>query len=487
MKKMRYFWLMAMFAVIGLAMPSCTSIDIDEPELPDLPTVSNLQASVEGFDVLLTWNAPATSLAVANYTVSRINTTSGQPEQTWEVPAGTTTFKVAGAPMGEERGYTVKVKYADGYSSTGQTIFATLPAMQLAGVSNLKAEVNRRAVTLSWTMPQSADITGVHIYRSDDPDGGTVIHEAITSFEMKSQPMDQTLTYNVEAIYAENYYAQPVSVETVVPFVETMMGYFLYDTPTDDDELAAINWFAGLPNTTFVTPEQLSTLDPEEVSVLWVMVDRVGLESGWQNLPAPLNSAATIDALKAYSAAGGSLYLAKMATQLTAPLGIVPMDWEPTIFGSGDGGNGDDIWTINPHLGWDFQGSDIYYERAEHALYEGIPLEVVNDYPYPSVPLIGPGWREDHNTMWDCNIYGPGNQSDVIKNFEVTTNSMVMATWGHVRDHCVAGLVIFMANQEHGRCIANGFSAYEWNQNSGPNPYQKNVEQLTANILNYLK
>ena len=89
--------------------------------------------------------------------------------------------------------------------------------------------------------------------------------------------------------------------------------------------------------------------------------------------------------------------------------------------------------------------------------------------------------------FWDCNIYGRGSYPDVIANFEATTGSLVLATWGHVRDHCVAGLVEFYANANHGRCIANGLAAYEWNQNSGPNPYQHNVEQLTSNILNYLK
>lgn len=63
----------------------------------------------------------------------------------------------------------------------------------------------------------------------------------------------------------------------------------------------------------------------------------------------------------------------------------------------------------------------------------------------------------------------------------------MLATWGHVRDHCVAGLVEFYATSSHGSCVANGFAAYEWSQNPGPNPYQKNIERLTANILNYLK
>lgn len=495
MKKITSYWFIAMLISFCGILPACTSIDIEgEPELPDLPRVSNLAAHTEGFDVVLSWTLPSTSLKISGLTVSRIDNNTGQALQTWDVAPTATSFNVAGAPMGEERGYTVKVKYADGYSSMGETVFATLPQIQMATVSNLKADVNRRTVTLSWTLPQNTDVTGVHIFRSDDPLGGTVINEPIESFDMKSQPMEEVLTYNVEAIYANNYYSQPAQVEATVPFVATQAGFLLFEGSfsalTDDDEIAAATWFAQQPDATFVTLDQLETLDPEEVSVLWIMVDRIGLEVGWQNLPAPLVKESTLSALKAYSAAGGSLYLSNMATQLTAPLGIVPMDMAPNIFASGAGGAGDDVWTINPHLGWDFQGSEIYYDRAEHVLYDGVEMSDPNGYGYASIPLIGPGQREDHNCMWDLNVnppFGPGNQSDVIKNFEVTANCMVMATWGHVRDHCVAGLVIFMSNMDHGRCIANGFAAYEFNQNSGPNIYQKNLEKLTSNIINYLK
>ncbi len=161
----------------------------------------------------------------------------------------------------------------------------------------------------------------------------------------------------------------------------------------------------------------------------------------------------------------------------------------PTVYGNGEGGSGDDVWVINPYLGWDYRdgGDQGFYDRTSHEIFKGITLEDPNGYGYDNLPLIGPGQREDHNCLWDCNIYGKGSYSDVIKNFEVTTNSLVLATWGHVRDHCVAGLVEFYSNSEHGRCIANGLAAYEWNQNSGENPYQHNVEQLTLNILDYLK
>ena len=70
------------------------------------------------------------------------------------------------------------------------------------------------------------------------------------------------------------------------------------------------------------------------------MVDRIGLEFGWQNLPSQLVADDVIQALRQYSANGGSLYLSNMATQLTVPLGMVPDNMAPTIFGNGAGGSG---------------------------------------------------------------------------------------------------------------------------------------------------
>ena len=328
---------------------------------------------------------------------------------------------------------------------------------------------------------------------SCDNGAPTLLPADATTCTLKGQPMDRQLVYTVKVEYDNKYVSEGVSVITTVPYVASKMAY-LMTAPTiadlpDDDERAAATWFAAQENAEFIQASQISSLDPDIYSVIWIEIDREGLPFGWQNLPADISSESTIAALREYSANGGSIYLSNMATQLTLPLGFVPEGMEPTIFGNGAGGSGDDVWVINPYLGWDFRdGSDQgFYDRTAHAIYNGLTLEDPNGYGYENLPLIGPGQREDHNCMWDCNIYGKGNQPDVIKNFEVTTNSLVLATWGHVRDHCVAGLVEFYAAGDHGRCIANGFAAYEWNQNSGPNPYQHNVEKLTLNILHYLQ
>ena len=348
---------------------------------------------------------------------------------------------------------------------------------------------------LSWTLPTQAHRTGVRIVTNGETDKAILLEADATSYVLKAQPMETPLTYAVEAVYDTYYYSPAVSVENTIPYMEPKMLFLLpsdaatYNDLSDDDELAAAKWFAAQPNAEFLHPADIADYDPAIYSVMWIMVDRIGLQAGWENLPGGFADASTINALKEYSANGGSLYLSNMATQLTVPLEIVPSDMGPSIFASGEGGSGDDVWVINPYLGWDFKGGadQGFYDRTEHAIFQGITLEDPNGYGYPNIPLIGPGQREDHNCMWDCNIYGRGSERDVIRNFEVTTNSLVLATWGHVRDHCVAGLVDFYSNPQHGRCVANGFAAYEWNQNSGQNPYQGNVEKLTENILNYLK
>lgn len=374
-------------------------------------------------------------------------------------------------------------------SDYGPKGYPEVPAV--AAASGLQASVAGRTVTLTWQLPSQAGITGVRV--SCDNGAPTLLPADATTCTLKGQPMDRQLVYTVKVEYDNKYVSEGVSVITTVPYVASKMAY-LMTAPTiadlpDDDERAAATWFAAQENAEFIQASQISSLDPDIYSVIWIEIDREGLPFGWQNLPADISSESTIAALREYSANGGSIYLSNMATQLTLPLGFVPEGMEPTIFGNGAGGSGDDVWVINPYLGWDFRdGSDQgFYDRTAHAIYNGLTLEDPNGYGYENLPLIGPGQREDHNCMWDCNIYGKGNQPDVIKNFEVTTNSLVLATWGHVRDHCVAGLVEFYAAGDHGRCIANGFAAYEWNQNSGPNPYQHNVEKLTLNILHYLQ
>lgn len=489
MKKILSYGSIFLLALMCLMLNACSDFEpTGYTEVPSLPKASDFKANVDGYTVNLTWNLPP-----ADNMEGVMLITNGNSDNPLILEAGTDSYQVKGQPMEEEYLYTVKVLYKDGYVSEGVSVNVTVPYVELANASDLKASVNGRTVTLDWTLPEDGDITGVKIIRDGEADAATVIEGRVTSCELKGQPMDKEITYTVALIYDTYYASKGTSVTVKVPYITPKMGY-LMTAPSiaqlpDDDEIAAASWFITQKNAELIQPSQLSDIDPDIYPVIWIHVDRVGLPLGWQNLPSEITNEATIEALRQYSANGGSLYLSNMATQLTVPLGFVPENMAPTVYGNGDGGSGSDVWVLNAYLGWDFRnGSDQgFYDRTGHAIYKGLVFEDPNNYGYDNLPLIGPGQREDHNCLWDCNIYGKGSYPDVIKNFEVTTNSLVLATWGHVRDHCVAAIVDFNANAEHGRCVANGLAANEWNQNSGTNPYQHNIEQLTANILDYLK
>ena len=494
MKKiMKYSLSFAALALAGF-LGACTSIDVEAPELPDLPTVSNLAASVDNRVVNLSWSLPSASLEIEGVTLKVNNGNEIKLNST------ATSYAVYGQPMEDEYLYTVKLNYAGGYVSQGQSVTAIVPFEELTNLASFSvSKIEKRNVTFSWTLPSEPGITGVWV-GVDGEETGTIFptNEYPTGGTLGGQKTGSTLKYRAKVIYDDAYYSDGVVTNAAIPAMEVRTAFLLLaDSPADledDDELVAAAWFNDRYVDTntgdFITVDQLLEIDFDEYGVIWIMVDRVGLETGWQYLPADLISDSTISALKDYGMHGGSLYLSNMATQLCVPLGIVPEDMPINTFNSGEGGTGDDVWVINPHLGWDFQGTDNYYDRVSHEIYNGLTMEDPNGYGYTNLPLIGPGQREDHNSLWDINPYwhAAGDPApNCVKWFENVTNSLVLATWGHVKDHCVAGLVEFSANPSHGKCIANGFAAYEWNQNSGINPYQRNIEVLTENILNYLK
>ena len=114
--------------------------------------------------------------------------------------------------------------------------------------------------------------------------------------------------------------------------------------------------------------------------------------------------------------------------------------------------------------------------------------------PNPTIPLIGPGWKEDHNSMWDLNSYGytVPEGSNTVKVFEAENNATVLATWGQVTDFCCAGYVYFAPTTDYkGKCYAFGAAANEWSQNSVTgtnilNLYRSNVEAITKSTLDIL-
>ena len=251
----------------------------------------------------------------------------------------------------------------------------------------------------------------------------------------------------------------------------------------DDDESASLEWFKNeIPNGDIITSDKISSVDLSLYDIIWVHIDREGSKLGWNNLPSGLISDDVIASLKEYYINGGKLLLCNHAIQLLVPLGRIAENRAPTIWGSGIGGENSDVWGINANIG-------LVYDHRSHLLFEG--LSDFDGYGHSVFPLIGSGYKEDHNCMWDLNVYGypelyPG-AGNVVAAFEQENDAVVLGTWQHVTDFCCAGVVEFKPNVDcKGTCIAIGVAAYEWMQNAGNNVYQSNIEQLTSNAIKYL-
>lgn len=364
-------------------------------------------------------------------------------------------------------------------------------AVQSAKVSNLAATVEGRAITLNWTLHSAEGIKGVNIYRNND-----LIAElgAVATYTAKKQPANQDLLYTVKIVYENGNISEgeTFKVDALPGSKVAMLLPSNNDSDLDDDELAAKKWFVQTygDNGTVFTPATLTSLNPSQYAALWIQIDRVGLEMGPDKLPADIIASGVVDNLSAYLKTGGNVFLTKHATQLVSSMGRIAEQYGPHLFGSGEGGEGTDIWTTNAVIG---SNCDPKYDHRSHAAFAGLEVlpanDPVNGYDHDSFPLEGPGFREDHNCMWDLNSYGftPADGVNVVDAFEKKTSSVVLATWGHVTDYCCGGIIEFLPTADiKGRVLCIGLSAYEFNQNSVTNQYQQNTEKLTKNCIDYL-
>ena len=363
----------------------------------------------------------------------------------------------------------------------------TIPeAVTSEKVSNLSGSTEGRTVTLTWTLPSAADQSGVNIYRNNDLMSSL---DVVDYYVAKRQPANQDLIYTVKMVYGDGRISEGESFATRLEGSKVaMLVASENDDELDDDELAAKNWFKTTYGTDcdVFTPATLPTLRPQDYTALWIQIDRVGIGSGVKNLPAAIIASNVIDNLTNYVKEGGNVLLTKHATQLITAIGRIDSKYAPNLFGDGEGGEGTDIWTTNAVIA---SGCDPSYDHRSHSAFAGLEVLPVNDgidnYDHESYPLEGPGWREDHNCMWDLNAYGLSGQNVVVA-FEAVTNSTVLSTWGHVTDYCCAGIVEFLPTDDYlGRVLCIGLSAYEFNQKTG-NQYQQNTEKLTKNCIDYL-
>lgn len=366
---------------------------------------------------------------------------------------------------------------AAGFTACSDVDYPDSPSAPKA--ENVTYDVDGRAVTISWTLPQGREIKGVQILR-DGVVVATLEGPATTYTDRRATP-GEDVRYTVKVMYSDGTVSEGITVHMDIISTERTAMLLPCALPelTDDDEIYAANWFAEEygDKGVVLTPDRISSLTVKDNPVVWINVDREGLPMGWQNLPAALVAPEVLEALRSYIDAGGHVYLTKHATQMTVPLGFLEEQFAPRLFASGAGGEGGDIWTMNCNIG-------LIYDHYSSPLFAG--LTTCDVFTHPTIPLIGPGWREDHNCMWDLNSYSYTVTADnTVLQFEQQNDCTVMATWGQVVDFAVAGMLQFADTEGRLTCVANGLAAYEFCQPGG-NEYQANIDRLTRNCLDEL-
>lgn len=349
--------------------------------------------------------------------------------------------------------------------------------------TNLAWTNDGRQLTLTWTLPANA--SGAIIYKDNVELAD--FDSVVTSYTIKRASTNTDNLYTVKAKYSNGLVSEGTTTTVHINYdIIEKAGFLLladdYTKLEDDDELAAAKWFndnyVAKGKGAFVKPADLANISVDEFPCLWIIIDRVGMPVGWKNLPKDVVD--NVENLKNYVQGDGKLLLTNHATQLVEAIGRTS-GFAPGIYGNGAGGENPDVWGLQAVIG-NVDGQ--IYDHTSSDLFTGMESGEFT-YGHNIFPLVGSGLKEDHNCMWDLNAYGLTGNPNTVTAFQDITNSTVLATWQHVVDYCCAAIVDFNPTETFtGRIVAIGPSAYEFHQPD--NPYQSNIEKLTANTLSYL-
>jgi hypothetical protein len=343
-------------------------------------------------------------------------------------------------------------------------------------VNGANGVINEKNKTIVVTMPDGTDISKISpIVKIAE---GAVITPAITSNMNFSEPIEFTLVNgDVFSKYTVN-----VSEEFFIGFLGTAASA---SSIVDDDEKAAAAWFfQNYSNGKYISFDDIKNgkVDVSKFRVLWWYYD-----SG-RNLPEIAKDATVLNAITNFYKSGGNLLLNAHACAYLWTLGRMTDTYEMVI-GDGEGSDNPDTWGIGVTIG--------AHDMSSHPIYKGIALNLEGD-GYKSVPVIGSGWKEDHNYVIvsiPANLGGlPNNDEAVYTAFTTKHNVKWLGVWAGIRDYWMGGVFEFSPTAAYkGKLLYLGIGGIEFSQNakgernpSGANAYQSNINMLTKNSLDYL-
>ena len=305
--------------------------------------------------------------------------------------------------------------------------------------------------------------------------------------------------------FTENSISYLATIDKKIGFLVPGIDYSQkYKDWGADDDAKALEWFQTFygAKAKLVTPNELASLNPAEVPVLWVPVNHDDVNKYDDIDPVYRNS---VDALKSYAQKGGNLYLTNYAALFVEKMGrtngnalaegiyanqyeikndfITEEEYKNTNSdGRKDNGIGYIIKT-NESTGFDKSG---YFPYAGLADATGI------------LKTSQFGLKEHHGIMWKLEGNIDNLKPEKFKKFEEGTHSVIWGLPDIIKDYARASVIEFQPYNEYlGTIFANGDFSYEWDEaarngegkpqdGTGKNIFQYNIERYTSNILNHL-
>lgn len=454
-----------------LAFSGCYDRDI-EVAAPIVNPIENLHYTIDDDTLRVTWNPLEKSdLKVRITSNAEIKILDNAPAS----------YKFGVVKVGKEYSFTINVLDEKGNISTGRSFYFIREGGLSVESLMAKQKDDTKDIVLTWDLPKEK-ATKIEVRY----DGKKVeLGGDITSYTI---PDAQEKVYNLGVVSFNEAGKSSETVYTTIRVGLTKVGFlgiqatkadFLKNA--DDDEIAAGQWFfSNYPDGDYISFEQIKAgeIDLSKYRVLWWIRDVVGAPG---LLPTIALEPTVLTAMKNYHINGGNLLLNMHAVSYLWNIGRMTPQY-PTAIGTGAGSDNPDIWSVNVNIGEK-------HDESTHPLHQKIPY--VMEGKRKTIRLIGPGWKEDHNNVYVeiPGFYGLGN-ADENAYLKISDENQIriLGTWSGITDYfMIANFETYPNNQFKGTSIAIGIGAFEWHQNNNVNVYQKNIEDITRNAIEYLK
>ncbi len=458
--------ILSLFVLINYSCSQDRDIIADAEN--EVPSVENLKVELVGDIAKLTWNNPT-------YTGNtQIILKHNNGVELLDFSKSSYEFEIGDVNI--EYFFTIKLKNIDtGSFSIGKTVSLTREGPK--PVLNFVGSQVSNSVILKWDT-QDPNITGIKL----TIDGSQVINlpSDAKTYTLADAELRE-YNFKINTVNSNNQVSPSKSLSFKVG--ATKIGYLgvaaNVASISDDDEKASAAWlFKTYPDAEYISFADINAgKDLSKFRVLWWHYDK---QDDNPALPAVALSANVVSAITNFHANGGGLLLNTHAIEYLWTIGRITENFGK-LKGAGGGFSNGDTWSVNVNIG-------LIHNESTHPLYQGVETFTVDQRKI--IKLIGPGYREDHNfVLWIGDYYGIGNNNEqVYLNLVNNAKLKPLGTWDSINDYWMMGNFEAMPNNNFkGTAIAIGIGGFEWNQNSGLNIYQKNIEAITKNALEYLK